>query len=111
MESQQDFIHIIVHTTSHGNPSTENNFFSFFLKLRLHYFQPLFLLILLVPPYYLYLFLFPRSQIYNPGVPRYHHLDHGGSSSGSDTFWTEVFRHWLNQGQREEHDPLQTAYI
>lgn len=52
MESQQDFIHIIVHTTSHGNPSTENNFFSFFLKLRLHYFQPLFLLILLVPPYH-----------------------------------------------------------
>lgn len=51
MESQQDFIHIIVHTTSHGNPSTENKFF-FFLKLRLHHFQPLFLLILLVPPYY-----------------------------------------------------------
>lgn len=30
MESQQDFIHIIVHTTSHGNPSTENKFFFFF---------------------------------------------------------------------------------
>lgn len=29
MESQQDFIHIIVHTTSHGNPSTENKFFFF----------------------------------------------------------------------------------
>lgn len=46
----------------------------------------------------------PRSQIYNPGVPWYHHLDHGGSPSGSDTFWTEVLWHWLNRGQPEEHD-------
>lgn len=50
----------------------------------------------------------PRSQIHYTGVPRYHHLDHWGSSSGSDTFWTEVLWHWLNRGQHEEHD-LQIA--
>lgn len=37
-----------------------------------------------------------RSQIYNPRVPRYHHLDHRGSPSCSNTFWTEVLWHRLN---------------
>lgn len=36
-----------------------------------------------------------RCKVYHPGVSRYHHLDHRGSSSGSNTFRTEVLWHRL----------------
>lgn len=36
-----------------------------------------------------------RCKVYHPGVSRHHHLDHRGSSSGSNTFRTEVLWHRL----------------